>query len=293
MERVDQKIADITGALSTLEALWQDEHATKVIALIQAFPFAGHDEVAAVPTALIGRMFDEGFNEAFTAAQLFLGISKDEFQDRLGAILGPRKIGAKSFKADRAAYLKALEDMELPEAIAAAISLKPVWSDILIERLRSGRGKAIRGQNRGRGLEDFTEGLVREVFGDEGYEKRCSFTGYNGKVGKCDFVVPDRQRQMILIEAKGYGATGSKMTDVLGDVNKIIDAKRPDTPFMLVTDGITWMRRMSDLNKLVQLQNSGQITRIYTTQMAAQPSPHFFEGQNATGGWHFDAATLV
>jgi len=136
--------------------------------------------------------------------------------------------------------------------------------------LRSGRGKAIRGQNRGRGLEDFTEGLVRDVFGGGGYEKRCSFTGYNGKVGKCDFVVPDRQRQMILIEAKGYGATGSKMTDVLGDVNKIIDAKRPDTPFMLVTDGITWMRRISDLKKLVQLQNSGQITRIYTTKMAAQ-----------------------
>jgi hypothetical protein len=28
--------------------------------------------------------------------------------------------------------------------------------------------------------------------------------------------------------------------------------------------------RMSDLNKLIQLQNSGQITRIYTTKMAAQ-----------------------
>ena len=245
------------------------KHAVKVIALIQAFPFADHGGTATVPPALIGKMFDEGFNEAFTAAQLFLGISKDEFQDRLGAILGPGKIGAKSFKADRAAYLKALEEMELPEAMAAAISLKPVWSDILIERLRSGRGKAIRGQKRGRGLEDFTEGLVRSVFADD-YEKRCSFTGHNGKIGKCDFVVPDRQRQMILIEAKGYGATGSKMTDVLGDVNKIIDAKRPDTPFMLVTDGITWMQRMSDLAKLVQLQNIGQITRIYTTKMAAQ-----------------------
>jgi hypothetical protein len=67
-----------------------------------------------------------------------------------------------------------------------------------------------------------------------------------------------------------YGATGSKMTDVVGDVKGIIEAKRPDTPFMLVTDGITWMRRTSDLAKLVQLQNGGQITRIYTTKMAAQ-----------------------
>ena len=76
MQRVDQKIADITGALSTLEAPWQDEHAAKVIALIQTFPFADHDSTTAVPIALIGRMFEERFNEAFTVAQLFLGISK-------------------------------------------------------------------------------------------------------------------------------------------------------------------------------------------------------------------------
>lgn len=265
MERVEQTTTDITGALSTLEAPWQDEHAAKVITLIQ--------EIQVAPTFGpndIGTLFDKGFDAAFTACQLFLGVSKDEFQDRLGAILGPGKIGAKSFKADRTAYLDALEKLGLPTAMTAAVNLKPVWSDILIERLRSGRGKAIKGQKRGRGLEDFTEELVREVFGENGYESRCSFTGFNGKVGKCDFVIPDRRSQRILIEAKGYGATGSKMTDVVGDVNRIIDAKRPDTPFMLVTDGITWMRRLSDLNKLVQLQNGGQITRIYTTKMAAQ-----------------------
>lgn len=265
MQRVDQNVTDITGALSTLEAPWQDEHAAKVMARIQEIPIASD-----FGSAEIGRLFDENFDVAFTASQLFLGISKDEFQDRLGAILGQRGIGVKSFKADRDAYLAALADLDLPAAMAAAVNLKPAWSDILIERLRSGRGKAIKGQKRGRGLEDFVEALVREVFGDGGYEARCSFTGFNGKLGKCDFVIPDRQSQRILIEAKGYGATGSKMTDVVGDVNNIIAAKRPDTPFMLVTDGITWMRRLSDLNKLVQLQNGGQITRIYTTKMAAQ-----------------------
>jgi hypothetical protein len=29
---------------------------------------------------------------------------------------------------------------------------------------------------------------------------------------------------------------------------------------------------------------------MLSTRSMAQPSPHFFEGQNATGGWHFDAA---
>ncbi len=28
-------------------------------------------------------------------------------------------------------------------------------------------------------------------------------------------------------------------------------------------------------------------------RLRSQPSPHFFEGQNATGGWHFDAASFV
>jgi DpnII restriction endonuclease len=265
MQRIEQQIADITGALSTLEAPWQDEHAAIVIALLQEIPI-----VADFGLVDIGRMFDENFDAAFTASQLFLGISKDEFQDRLGGLLRPVGIGVKAYKAHRDTYLAALADLELPAAMAAAVNLKPAWSDILIERLRSGRGKAIKGQKRGRGLEDFTEGLVREVFGTGGYESRCSFTGFNGKIGKCDFVIPDRRSQRILIEAKGYGATGSKMTDVVGDVNNIIAAKRPDTPFMLITDGITWMRRLSDLNKLVQLQNGGQITRIYTTKMAAQ-----------------------
>jgi DpnII restriction endonuclease len=265
MQIIAQKIDDITSALSTLDAAWQDDHAAKVIALVQEIPIA-----ADFSAEDIGKLFDTEFNAAFTASQLFLGISKDEFQDRLGGILGPGKIGVKSFKADRAAYLAALTAMELPTAMIAAVNFKPAWSDILIERLRSGRGKAIKGQKRGRGLEDFTEGLVRQVFGDGGYETRCSFTGFHGKVGKCDIVIPNRQSQRILIEAKGYGATGSKMTDVVGDVNKIIEAKRPDTPFMLVTDGITWTRRLSDLNKLVQLQNGGHITRIYTTKMAGQ-----------------------
>jgi len=123
-------------------------------------------------------------------------------------------------------------------------------------------------KNRGRGLEDFTEALVREVFG-ENFDSRCQFTGVGGATGKCDFAIPNRNKPMILIEAKGYGATGSKMTDVFGDANKIINAKRPDIPFILITDGITWMRRMNDLRKLIKLQNAGSIMRIYTTKMAA------------------------
>lgn len=45
---------------------------------------------------------------------------------------------------------------------------------------------------------------------------------------------------------------------------------RTPTPFILITDGITWMRRVNDLRKLIKLQNEGSISRIYTTKMVAQ-----------------------
>jgi len=264
MQIVEQRLEDITGALSTLDSSWQDEHAVKVIALVQRI--APKQTYTAEDVAAI---FEGDFRAGFTVAQLFLGISKDEFQDRLGAILGSGKIGAKALRSGRSEFLAALQKLELPEAMAAAANFKPVWSDILIERLRSGRGKAIKGQRRGRDLEDFTEAVVREVFGDR-FDRGCQFTGVGNRVAKSDFVIPDRHKPMIIIESKGYGATGSKMTDVVGDANKIIEAKRPDVPFILITDGITWMRRTNDLRKLVQLQNQGKIMRIYTMKMAVQ-----------------------
>src|SRR5690606_37930793 len=82
-----------------------------------------------------------------------------------------------------------------------------------------------------------------------------------------DFAIPSKDDPAILIEAKAYGATGSKQTEVLGDITRICREKRTDTHFLLVTDGITWRERMNDLRRLVQLQNEGEITRIHTQSM--------------------------
>jgi len=60
------------------------------------------------------------------------------------------------------------------------------------------------------------------------------------------------------------------MTDIIGDISIIAAAKRPDTAFLFFTDGITWKQRKSDLRKIVEFQNNGDITRIYTFAMADQ-----------------------
>lgn len=84
---------------------------------------------------------------------------------------------------------------------------------------------------------------------------------------KADFAIPAADDPRILLEVKAYGATGSKQTDILGDMQRIIREKRNDTMLFLITDGITWLDRRNDMRKLVDMQNQGLITRIYTMRM--------------------------
>lgn len=261
MEFVAQNLDDLVASLSPLKGPWQDELASRVIDLLEQFPVKRTYEVADV-AFFLARDFEAGF----VLAQLFLGVSQDELQTDLGELLGPGGIGVMRFARDQAAYLGALSELGLLKAMVEVVNRRPVWSDILVERLRSGRGKAIRGQKRGRWLEDFTEAIIKEVFGTA-YETRCQFSGVKGYAAKCDFSIPNRRLPRILVEVKGYGATGSKMSDIVGDVDAIIRAKRNDTTLILVTDGVTWRRRLSDLAKLVERQNDGRIGRIYTTKM--------------------------
>ncbi|GAM02834.1 MULTISPECIES: DpnII family type II restriction endonuclease [Sphingomonas] len=262
MQVRDQTLDEIKASLSPLTVEWMDDAAREAMALLAELPVKDtydRNDVAA--------MLDQGFDRGILCARLFLMLSKDAMTTALSKEL-PEGYGAKRYKADRETFLDALDRLGLPDKMAATINYQPIWSDILKERLRSGRGSAIQGQKRGRGLEDFTEVLVREVFGDA-YETRCTFTGADGKTAKCDIAIPDKNRPRIVIEVKGYNATGSKMTDIIGDLDAIIDAKRHDTTLLFVTDGSTWAARLSDLRKIVDRQNQGKIARIYTTKMQA------------------------
>jgi hypothetical protein len=261
MQAMDRSLDEVVDNLSPLSVEWMDETAANAIAKLTNLP---KKEAYGRPD--LAGLLESDFEEGILCARLFLALSKDSMEMELKRELGAGGIGAKRYKADPQAFLQALERMQLPEAMTTSINYAPVWSDILVERLRSGRGSAISGQRRGRGLEDFTEALVKEVFGGR-YETRCTFTGADGKTAKCDVAVPDNKRPRIVIEVKGYGATGSKMSDIIGDLDAIIQAMRRDTWLMFVTDGMTWKSRLSDLKKIIERQNQGKIARIYTMKM--------------------------
>lgn len=264
MKVVAQKLDDILAALGPLKVEWQDETAWRVIAHLKKLP---RKKLYTVDD--IREMLDVHFDDGLLIARLFLALSKDEFTAALKGAVGSGAAGITRYRANKTEFIDALVRLGLLEAVALHTSRRPKWSDVLVERLRSGRGSAISGQKRGRGVEDFAEGVVKAVFGSE-YDKRCTFAGARGKLAKCDFAIPSKTNPQIVIEAKGYAATGSKMTDVIGDIDKIIAAKRADTAFLFFTDGLTWNQRRNDLRKIVGYQNAGDITRIYTSSMAEQ-----------------------
>lgn len=246
-------------------ATWMDPMAERIIAAIAAIPAKQQYSKDDVATLL-----DADFDVGLAVCRLFLELSKDEFETRLPEMLGPGGTGVKRYGRDREQYLAALDKRGVANAMTELANRPLLWSDLLIERLKGGRGRAVRGQTRGRSLEDFVEGVVRDVFGDA-YEARCSFIGKDRQQqAKADFAIPSRDDPRIVIESKGYGATGSKQSDVLGDLRAIVDAKRNDTTLLFVTDGLTWRRRMNDLRKIVAMQNTGEITRIYTRAMREQ-----------------------
>lgn len=268
MKRVRQTFEEISESLTNLEVDWmEDPHAGAVIKAFQALP-TGRE----ITRGDVVKLLENNFRVGSTALRLFLDFSKDEFT-RITAELFKDCGGAgvTSFRADPDAYVGKLEEIQILERMSAEINRPPEWSDRLVGLFQGGWGSAVKGQLRGRMLEDFTEEILKKVYPPEQIIPRCQFLGANGLSSeKADFAIPSAKDALILIEVKAFNATGSKQTDVLGDIYRIVEQKRDDTAFMLVTDGISWKARSSDLRKIIQLQNLGKIRKIYTMAMAKE-----------------------
>lgn len=266
MERRDQTLDEILGSLRPVESSWEDDYAREVLSAVSFIP-----EKAVYAPADLRHLLERDFKPGLTASRLILDLSKDEFFGLLRAELEGAAPGIQSFQRDTDRFVDALVRMGTLDALNSLRSMPVTWRDLLKERLKGGRGSAIKGQARGRLLEDFTEEIVTRVFGSEGFDTRCRFVGAAGtETEKADFAIPSRGDPRVIIEAKAYGATGSKQTDVLGDIGRIVERKRHDTHLLLVTDGVTWKARRNDLRKLVKMQNQGLISRIYTRAMASE-----------------------
>lgn len=210
----------------------------------------------------------EKYDYALDVFRLMLGLSQDEMANELlyfSKITFGRNFSTirKKAKQNSSELAKALvKDLGLIDIISNELFHEWKYFEVLIERYKYQRGRAIKGQKRGRSLEDDVEKMLEET--GLPFDKGGNFISKKGLEAKADFSIPSRFNPKIVIEVKGYEATGSKLTDVLGDILKITQAKDSDMKFYLVTDGIGWFRRLSDLRHIVKLQNDGYIDMIYT-----------------------------
>jgi hypothetical protein len=177
---ITQTLGEILASLRPLTVAWEDEVATRAIERLRGLPLSNIYTERNIEALLEGGKFEDGL----LIVRLFLGLSKDQFTAALADALGPGGIGIKRFRSDRAAFISALAGLGLLDAMIAETSRPLHWSDTLVERLRSGRGSAISGQRRGRGVEDFAEQVIRSVFGGQ-FHMRVTFTGRAGRTAKC------------------------------------------------------------------------------------------------------------
>ena len=264
MKRTQQTTGEILASLRPLDANWQDEVALKVIDYLHKMPLQ-----ATYSQDDIQQIMDDGFADGLLICRLFLGLSKDQFSSLLTRQLGPGGIGIVRYQNHKPDFILALDHLGVADKMADYVNRRIHWTDTLIERLRGGRGTGVNGMKHGRDVENFVESVVRKVFGDA-FHLRCSFTGLDGKPPKCDLAIPGKDQPKIIIEAKGFATSEAKVSDMMGDIDKIIKAKRHDTALLFFTDGTTWNQRPSDLAKIIKLQNDGFITRIYNLAMGEQ-----------------------
>lgn len=260
----NKTLAELESELSTLSSDWMDAQGSKTIQQIKRL-------VTSIPDTMTQQWVADALNDNIDnldVFRLFLGYSQDETANLLNLSAGSTKTysGYKSLCAKsnegRAMVAYALVQLDLINIIEQEIHKQWTIIDVLTERYRFQRGRAIKGIKRGHGLEDEIENLLKRC--NVSYIRGGNFTGKNKKMAKADFSVPSLGEPKIIIESKGFETTGSKLTDVLGDVEKILLAKSGPMYFFLVTDGMAWKNRMSDLKKLVEHHHNGGIDMIYT-----------------------------
>lgn len=261
-QKVDLK--SLLSEIKELESSWLDDVGRKVVANLPAAVafLKGLDRTPSADDLTGAFQKDPIFLDV---CRLFLGVSQESAAHTIGAALGANKKWAdlrKLAKAQPAALAAALVSIGLPDEISTQLHKRWEMEDVLLERYKMSRGRAISGQSRGRGLENEVEELLKQL--EVKFDMRASFTGKKGQTAKCDFAIPSKDHPKIVIESKGFEATGSKLTDFLGDVLKIGQAKENHTYFFVVTDGRGWLNRESDLKKIIEFHQEGLIEMVYT-----------------------------
>jgi hypothetical protein len=136
------------------------------------------------------------------------------------------------------------------------------FGDILVARAGT-RVTATSATTAGRSVEDLIETIAKDI--GLSCETRTRFLGRGNYTSPCDLAIPKGGAEaVIVVAAKAFDSTGSKLTDAVREVEEMANVRKPTQFVMAVIDGIGWLSRCNDLRKLHALWVSGQIDGMYT-----------------------------
>ncbi len=153
------------------------------------------------------------------------------------------------------------EEYDLVRLLTVQRSRSYEFGDVLVARA-GGRAVAVGGMASGRKVEDEIEAIAADLGLPS--NTRTRFEGRNGRTAPCDLVIPSASNPLIVVAAKGFDSTGSKLTDAVREIEEMAEIRLPRQYVMAVIDGIGWKSRASDLRKIYALWESRQIDGMYT-----------------------------
>jgi hypothetical protein len=135
------------------------------------------------------------------------------------------------------------------------------FGDILVARAGTRQTATAAGAS-GRKVEDEIEAIARDL--GLACQTRTRCTGRNGRTAPCDLVIPSADIAEIVVAAKGFDSTGSKLTDAVREIEEMADVRQARQFIMAVIDGIGWKNRVNDLRRIYTLWERRQIDGMYT-----------------------------
>lgn len=190
-----------------------------------------------------------------------VGLSQEKLKNALRHHLDTS--GVRTLARSRPAEFVRLleEEFDLIRSLTAQRSRSYNFGDILVAR-SGARSTAMRAGASGRRLEDEIEAVAISL--GLPYQTRTRFTGRRGRTGSCDLVVPDSRDAVVVVAAKGFDSTGSKLTGAVREIEEMAEVRTPRQFVLAVVDGIGWKSRQADLRRIFQLWETEQIDGLYT-----------------------------
>lgn len=236
-------------------------------------PTAESEEIRTVATRLadlgpIDRVslaeFVRGEADAVPVLGLAVGLTREKLKNVLRHRLGSS--GWVTLARERPADVVAMLDdhYDVVRLVDEQRSRTYDFGDVLVARAGTRRTATDAGAT-GRRVEDEIEQVATDLKLPSA--TRTRFEGRNGQTAPCDLAIPAGGKEaLIVVAAKGFDSTGSKLTDAVREVEEMAEKRLPTQFVMAAIDGIGWKSRLNDLRKIYDLRASNQIDGMYTLE---------------------------